>query len=701
MSDQQPSELDLQPIKRSFWRNLSPLWAVPLLSLVLALGLAWQSFSDRGVLIEILFDEASGVTAGETLIKYRDVTIGEVERVDFTEDLTKVIVYARVNKAVVPYLDEDATFWVVEPEVSARGISGLSTVLSGVYIQGAWDDQIGTAKTTFDGASTPPSVLPNYKGTRITLRAADGQMVSAGAPIFYRGLEVGRLGTPRLTSTGDAILIDAYIDAPHDKLLNSATRFWDTSGFSVSFGSGGLALNVESIATILSGGIAFDSIFENGGSISTSAVFDIYDEEAEARRSIFVGRVQNGVAVSVAFGESVSGLTPGAPVQFAGIEVGEVSEIRAQVNDENPDQAITLLASLNLDPLRLGMPNDATTEETIDFLRVSVENGMRARLATSGIFSSSLIVELVMIDDTPEASLILRGEDEPILPSVRSNIPDFTATAEGMIERINSLPIEELLDQAIKTMASIEDLAADPDLRTVAPATRTLLEDTSALINSPDLQAIPTDLRATITDLRTITEELRSADVSGTLTRALTAAETTANNLSTASENVPALIEDLRTLTAKANSLEAEALITQATTFLASADAVINTDGARALPQSLTDALDEVRLAVAELRGGGAVDNLNAALNSAQAAAESIDVAAEDFRVTMADLPRLSEQLKGVLATAERVIASYGNRSDFSDETIRALRDVSDAARAVEALSRQLERDPTSLLLGR
>lgn len=701
VSDQMPSDLDIQTPKRAFWRNFSPLWAVPVISLVLALGLAWQSYSDRGTRIEILFDDASGITAGETLLKFRDVTIGEVEELSFTGDLTRVIVTARVHRSIAAFLDEDTTWWIVQPEVSAQGISGLSTVLSGVYIQGSWDEEIRTVQTRFEGSTDAPAVLPGYKGKRVTLRATDGEFVSSGAPIFYRGIHVGRLGKPRLTTRGDSILVDAYINEPHDALLNSATRFWDTSGFSVTLGAGGISLDVESIATLLTGGIAFDSVFENAAPVHSETLFDIYEDEAEARKSIFVGRVQNGVTVSVAFGESVSGLTPGAAVQFGGIEVGEVTEIRAEIQDESSDQAIVLMASLNLDPLRLGLPNDATPEETISFLQDSVSKGMRARLATTSLFSSSLVVNLVMLEDAEPAEMDIDARPFPVVPSVRSDLPDFTATAEGVLERINALPIEELLNQGIETLAGIEDLVTDPDIRSIAPSARSLLDDTNAWVNGVDVQALPADLRAAVNDLQAITQDLRTADVTGSLSRALAATETTANNLSTATEDLPELVAELRELTAKANGLEAEALVAQATQFLTSADAVINTDGARALPPTLTAALEEVRLAVSELREGGAVNNLNAALASAEKAASSIDVAADDFRASVKDLPELSRRLQQLVDTAEEVISSYGNRSTFSDETLIMLRDVSDAARAVESLSRQLERNPSSLITGR
>ncbi|MEZ5912148.1 MAG: MlaD family protein [Paracoccaceae bacterium] len=120
------------------------------------MGVAWKSFSERGALIEIAFPDAAGVVAGQTEVKYRDVAIGRVEKVAFSDDLSEVIVSARVEKDLMAYLDEDARFWVVRPEVSVRGITGLDTVLSGVFIEGSWDTNAGEARTRFVADSGAP-----------------------------------------------------------------------------------------------------------------------------------------------------------------------------------------------------------------------------------------------------------------------------------------------------------------------------------------------------------------------------------------------------------------------------------------------------------------------------------------------------------------------------------------------------------------
>lgn len=694
MTDQDPAELDIDPARPSIWRNLSFVWLVPILALAVSLGLAWQTVANRGVPIEIMFNSASGIVSGETTLRYRDVVIGTVEDVSFTHDLGKVRVRARVNKDVAPYLDSQAQFWVVRPAVSTRGISGISTVLSGVYIEGAWDQTPDTPQRHFEGLDGPPLVQPGRAGKRITLITDDGRLLSEGAPVLFRGVEVGRLERPRLTVSTDMIVVDAFIEAPHDRRLNTATRFWDTSGFRVSISGAGLSVDFDSMATLLAGGLEFGSIFDGGAPVSPGHVFNVYASEGDARKSVFTRSTAQAIDVAAQFNESVAGLEVGAEVRLSGLKVGEVAAITTRIHETDSGPTIQLITRLSLEPGRLGLPPEAGREDALDFLEAAVTGGLRARLATTSLFSSALVVDLVELPDAEPASLDRDADPLPILPTAPSDLPDFTATAEGVFERINALPIEEMIDHAIALMTSIEDFTRSEKLRALPGDAAALLADARTLIQDEATRALPGELRDTVAELRGIASDLRRSGALETLGSALEKANVAAANISAASAEVPALVEDLRAVAQKARSLEAEELIKAAREVLKSADAVIGAPGARDLPETLNGALAEIRSSLAELREGGMVDNANAAMASAKSATDALKTAAET-------LPELSARMTRLAGQAEALVAAYGARSDFNDETIAALRAMREAARSVSELARTLERDPALLIRGR
>lgn len=687
-------EMEITPERPSFWRNLSLVWLVPVLAIAVSVGIAWRSYSDRGVLVEITFQNAAGVTAGETAVRLRDVPIGVVESVDFTPDLSHVVVSARIARNVAANLPESAEFWVVRPEVSARGISGLSTVLSGVYIEAAFLPDPEASARVFTGLDRAPLVSPGRAGSRITLRAPDGNRLTPGAPVLYRGIQVGHIEEPRLLDGAEGVVFDAFIDAPHDARLTTATRFWDTSGFSVSFGAGGLNLNVGNLASILTGGIAFDTVFAGGTALRPETVFELYRDEATARQSVVAGVGANSLRMTVEFDGSLQGLSSGAMVRYRGIRVGTVNAISARIADGPSGPHVVMQAAISLNPQSMGLPDDQGPAELADFMELQVAAGLRAQLAVANLFGRSLVIDLVEHPEAEPATMVRTEGGIPILPSVTVELPDFNASAEGLLARINKLPVEAVMEQAISLMATTEALIGQESTRAAPGAAVALLDEARALIGSDEVKAIPTEVGAAVADLRKILQGLEEQKAVERLVAALTAAEEAANTVTEVSDMVPPLVEDLRAVAAKAQGMEVDQLIASATKLMDSTEVFIASDGMKTLPPALSGALDEVKLALTELREGGVVPNVNRTLQSAGNAADAIAEATKD-------LPQLAARLEGLVGQAEALVAAYGARSPVNDEMLNTLREARNAARAFSQLARALERNPNSLLFGR
>ncbi|SFR42639.1 paraquat-inducible protein B [Yoonia tamlensis] len=689
-----PARLDVRPVKRPIWQRFSLVWLAPVLALAVSLGAAWKNYADRGTLIVISFENAAGVAAGETLIKYRDVTVGKVETVEFAPGLGDVLVHARIDKDVAPYLDDDAEFWVVRPDVSVRGITGLDTVLSGVYIQGNWDTEADVAQFEFTGLERPTLTLAGQDGTRIILRATDGSTVSAGAPVLHKGIEVGYLETPELNFDGSEVIVAAFIESPYDRRITTSTRFWDTSGFSVSFGAGGVSLNVNSLASLIEGGVAFDTVVSGGATIDDGHLFSIFNNEQSARESLFTDPDAELLHVAVLFEESVSGLTVGSEVRFQGIRVGEVSEISAIVVGEGDTAQVRLQTVLAIEPARLGMPAGSTNDDAIALLSDFVSRGLRARMVTGNILSGSLMIQLAEIEDALPAIMTRAVGPYPVIPTTDSQISDVAATAEGVLARINALPVEELMDGAIDLMDSLERLANDDSTRQAPQSLVALLDESRALIANDDLQNVPADLRAVIAELDSIVARANELDIVGDIDGVVASAAQTVASIQTATQNLPQITANIEALTAKANALELEALVASAGSTLDSIDALIASDDTMDLPGTVNGALDEMRVFLAEVREGGAIENVNAVLASANEAAQAVEEA-------VAGLPELSARANSLVAQTQAVIESYGERSRFNAETMATLRDIQSAADALTALARTIQRNPSSLLTGR
>jgi len=689
-----PVPLDVRPVKQRLARRISLVWLVPVLALAISLWAAWQNYADRGTLITIVFENSSGVSAGETKIKYRDVTVGEVEEVAFSDGLTEVLVHARIDKTVAPYLDDDAEFWIVRPDVSVRGITGLETVLSGVYIEGNWDTEADVAQFEFYGLDAPNLTRASQRGTSVVLRADDGGSLSAGAPVLHKGLQVGYLEEPQLSFDGNQVVVSAFIESPYDRRITTSTRFWDTSGFSLSFGAGGVSLDVNSLASLIEGGIEFDTVVSGGAPVNSGHRFDIYENQQAARDSLFTDPNAEVLEVAVLFDQSVSGLTVGSEVRLQGIRIGQVSELSAIVVGDDDNASVRLQALLAIEPTRLGMTPGASSEEALDLLSDLVTRGLRARMVTGNILAGTLVVELVTLEDALPAIVALTSGEYPVIPTTASKISDVAETAEGVLARINALPVEELMEGAIDLMDSFERLANDESTRATPEALVSLVDEARALVGSEALQAVPDELRDVIASLDALISQANDVGLISNIDVAVQTATRVADNIEIATRNLPQISDDIAQLTARANSLEFEALIASATETLAAVDAFIGNEDTLALPASLNGALDEMRDFLAEVNGGDAMENLNSVLATANQAALAVEEA-------VSTLPALAERANRLVLQTETVIESYSERSRFGAETLQTLRDIQSAADAVTTLSRTIQRNPNSLLTGR
>lgn len=697
-----PPNVPIRPARRSFLERVSIVWIIPLAALVIALGVAWQSYADRGPLIEITFENASGIVSGQTELRYRDVAVGVVESITFTENLHRVLVAVRVDNSVADYIDQDAQFYVVRPEISSRGVSGLETVLSGVYIDGIWNEEAQGLVTRHEGSDDTPLMAGDRGGLMIRLKATPDAGLTEKAPIVYQGIEVGRIGQATITDDGVTVEAEAVIFAPHGRLINTSTRFWDASGFSFSLGPSGARIDFSSVASLVSGGVTFRTVVSGGEPAQPGESFLVYADEGAARSSVFSDEEGPALDLTAVFEDNVSGLAVDAPVDLGGVRIGRVTALSGIVDPEQyGDNRVRLAATLSINPSRLGIEgSEVGTDSALNFLAGRVDEGLRARLATASLLAGGLKVELVMVDDPadPEAVLNREASPNPRIPTTDSDISDVSATAEGVFERINNLPIEELLQSAIGLMDNISRVAGSPDLRALPTDLRGTVSDLRAFIGSEDLQRLPGRIDGIANEIDTLLARLNEEDAVTRILDAVDAAKEAVSEASTAvSDSVsglPALTERLTAVAAKAENVPLEQLSEDLSALMQSTTAVLDTDGARALPEDLGDALNELQAVLKELREGGVVDNLNATFDSAREASDTLrDVARQ--------LPSLLDRAKSVLAQAGTTVQGYDADRGVGRDLATALREVERAAAAVSSLARALERNPNSLLFGR
>lgn len=276
---EQPVEARVRPHRWVAW-----VWIVPIAAAAVVAWLAWRAVAERGPEITISFSAAQGLQPGQATIQHLNAVLGTVTSLRLTRDMRRVVVRARMTRQATPYLTDTTIFYIVTPHLGVGGISGLSTIVSGSYIE-MYPGKDGKPRRHFVGLDSPPIVPPGTPGRAFSLQAADLSSLTRGSPVTYRGVEVGVVTGYSLAADGHDVKVAAFIRAPNDRLVHPGTHFWNAGGVAMTLGTQGLQLRANSWQQLLAGGVAFDtpSAAMAGAPSPAGTVFQLYDNEQAAK----------------------------------------------------------------------------------------------------------------------------------------------------------------------------------------------------------------------------------------------------------------------------------------------------------------------------------------------------------------------------------------------------------------------------------
>jgi paraquat-inducible protein B len=470
-------------------RSISIVWLVPLVAAVIGIWLAYTTLQERGPTITITFDNAEGLEAGKTKIKYKDVEVGTVNNVRISDDLRHILVTAEMVKEAESYMTEGTRFWVVSPRLGAGGVSGLSTLLSGVYI--GVDPKPGDATTReFVGLAEPPLITSDTPGRHYMLRASTRGSISRGSSVYFRGIEVGQVVDYALADDDQSLDIQVFIRAPHDQLVQDDSRFWNASGIRISMSANGVQVATESVQSLLAGGIAFDTPMSAtpGKPSPENTVFSLYDSYEAVTQAGFTTKVP----YLVQFDESVRGLSPGAPVEFRGMQVGTVRDVSLQLDVAT--ESVRIPVTIEIEPQRITFTG-GTKDKLYDgapyaLIEKLVERGLRAQLQPGNLLTGQMLVDLGFHPDAAPAKLDRSGE-YPKIPSVPSQIDALTASATGILTEVAKLPLSELVQDLRNTVQNVDALVSSPRTGETLEALKVTATELQAVVQTIEQQLGP------------------------------------------------------------------------------------------------------------------------------------------------------------------------------------------------------------------
>ena len=504
-----------EPVVHKRRVGISLIWLVPLVAAIVGASLLVHGWLGQGPTITVTFQTAEGLEANKTQVKYKNVVIGKVTQIALTRDRSQVKVKIDLEKNAESFATKDTRFWVVRPRVGIGGVSGVDTLFSGAFI-GADTGDSQDEEDEFKGLETPPPVLHGQPGKRFTLHSGDLGSLDVGSPVYFRRVQVGHVVSHALDENGKGVSLQIFVDAPNDKYVSKSSRFWNASGVDVSLGADGLKLNTQSLATVLAGGVAFQS--PNGPHDDTpaeeNANYDLFNDQASAMAP------PDGEPryIRMRFDHSLRGLRVDSPVEFLGINVGKVVSVNLDYDVQT--QRFPVIVGAVVYPERLGKAHQKLMAAAIgkgdtDWSQMVgrlVDHGLRAQARSGNLLTGQLYIA---IDFDPKAKPVtFDPAAKPLeLPTTSGDFDKIQEQIGSIVDKIQKIPFDTIgknLDESLKqlsgTLKQVNENLAPEATKTFKQAQQTLGAANNALSDDSPLQQ---NLGQTLQELQRTARSLR------------------------------------------------------------------------------------------------------------------------------------------------------------------------------------------------
>lgn len=524
MSDPTPPALPTAVVDPPRRFRIPLVWVIPIVAALIGLFLAARTWYEQGPVVTLQFRTGTGLEPGKTRIKYKDVDVGQISTVRLAEDGSHVVATAQMAREAAPLLVEDTRFWVVSAKVSGSAVSGLDTLLSGTYV-GMDAGKSGEARRDFVGLEDAPVVSLGVPGRSFALHADTLGSIDVGTPVYFRRIQAGQVTAFKLDDAGQHLDIQVFIKSPYDRFVTIDTRFWNASGIDLKLGAAGLQLNTESATAILAGGLAFET--PPGGDTEAAPAgqdFRLFSTRAEALKQ----PSSNAQIWQLRFTETLRGLSVGAPVDFRGIQIGEVIAISPDVDVDAAD--VGLQVDIAVFPERMQSRKDATQDMSEADFRAFVDRlikrGLRAQLRNGNLVTGQLYVAMDFFPSAGAAKIDWAGQP-PQLPTQRGSLDELQATLSRIAAKLDRLPLDDIAAETRRAIAGLasavertealmqrlDGLASNEVRAAVAETQQTMAEARAAVADGRRLLAsdapLQQDLRDSLQELSRAAQSLR------------------------------------------------------------------------------------------------------------------------------------------------------------------------------------------------
>lgn len=234
------------------------IWLVPTVVAIMVAIVAWRSWSERGIDVVVDFEAGHGLGVGDP-VRSSGIEIGTVKSlrlVDQAPDGRRpfVRVTLAIERSERDLLRADTAFWIEHPRVDFGGVGGLDTITGPRYV-GMDPGRGEPASGPWVGLVEPPVAESGVDGLRIMIVSPGRSGMRTGGAVTFRGVQIGRILDVALSGDATRVEANVLIEKRFAPIVRRNSRFFSTSGIGFELGFDGLRADVESLESMVAGGV--------------------------------------------------------------------------------------------------------------------------------------------------------------------------------------------------------------------------------------------------------------------------------------------------------------------------------------------------------------------------------------------------------------------------------------------------------------
>jgi paraquat-inducible protein B len=345
----------------------------------------------------------------------------------------------------------------------------------------------GKEQRKFIGHEDPPILQANVPGHTFMLKAKRLGSISLGSPVFFRDLNVGEVLGWDIADMAEYVTIRAFVREPYDSYVHDQTRFWNASGISVKLAGAGVEVQMESLKALLLGGLAFDTPNAEIHTASTAEnhVFPLFADRDAAKAASYTRKIP----VVSYFPGSVNGLASGAEVTMHGLKVGEVTDVRLTY-DPAKDMIVAPVQYV-VEPERILGIGRAVYKDPAEGVDELVKRGLRASLQSASLITGQQVVALDFVPDAPPATVTMEGEDFVLPTTEGGGFAGLASSATELLNKVNTMPFDQIGKNLEGILKSVNDMAQGPQMKKALTDLTAMIASAQGMVQRLDTKQLP------------------------------------------------------------------------------------------------------------------------------------------------------------------------------------------------------------------